>query len=184
MTNPNNLPEIFHEGVRLLRHPDYPMFAVAEDGRLLGARGWWLNPTSRNDGYKILTYFTPDKEQRFIHLHRLVALCYVANDNVEVNIKVDHIANNPENNHYTNLRWVTARQNCQNLAKNVTGQTTSKFVGVSWKKREQRWAAQIRLEGKNKGLGQFKDELEAARAYDAALVGANLVPVNFPLSNV
>ena len=47
-----------------------------------------------------------------------------------------------------------------------------------WKKREQRWAAQIRLEGKNKGLGQFKEEADAARAYDEALVGAGLNPVD------
>ena len=97
---------------------------------------------------------------------------------------MDHKHVNPLNNHYTNLRWVTARQNCQNLTKNRIGETTSKYVGVSWKKRERKFFAQIRLDGKNKGLGQFNVAEDAARAYDQALVGASILPVNFPESNV
>jgi hypothetical protein len=48
-------------------------------------------------------------------------------------IDVDHIDTNPANNHYTNLRWVTARQNCQNLAKKKEEITSSQYIGVSWK---------------------------------------------------
>ena len=57
---------------------------------------------------------------------------------------------------------------------------TSKYVGVSWSKREKKWQVMIRIDGKNKGLGLYHDEKEAARIYDeqAALLGK---PVNFPL---
>ena len=184
MTNPTILEEVPYEGTQYRRHADYPMFAVSEDGRVLGARGFLLKPKRQQSGHMHVSFFGAEGKQRFIHIHRMVALCYVINPAPATNIKVDHIDTNPANNHYTNLRWVTARQNCQNLAKNVTGATTSKFVGVSWKKREQRFAAQIRLDGKNKGLGQFKSEEDAAMAYDAALVGAGLKAVNFPSSNV
>merc|ERR1711934_62676 len=46
----------------------------------------------------------------------------------------------------------------------------SKYVGVTWDKRDKKWQAQIRID----------DEKEAARIYDehAALLGK---PVNFPL---
>ena len=63
------------------------------------------------------------------------------------------------------------------------GSTSSKYVGVGWHKKDQRWRAQIRLNGKNKGLGNFKEEIEAAKAYDRALVGAGLAAVNFPAGN-
>ena len=56
----------------------------------------------------------------------------------------------------------------------------SKYVGVSWNKQKKKWQAEIRIDGKNKGLGYYHDEKEAARMYDeqAVLLGR---PVNFPL---
>ena len=184
MTHPTILEEVLYESIKYRRHADYPMFSVSEDGKVLGARGFPLNPLTQPSGHKHVAYFDSEGTKRYIHVHRLVALCYVANSNPETNIKVDHRDTNPGNNHYENLRWVTARQNCQNLAKNVTGETSSKYIGVCWKKREQRWAAQIRLDGKNKGLGTYKMAEDAARAYDNALIGAGLAAVNFPEANV
>ena len=54
----------------------------------------------------------------------------------------------------------------------------SKFVGVSWNK-QKKWKATIRIDGKDKHLGYFNDEKEAACKYDeqAALLNK---PVNFP----
>ena len=56
----------------------------------------------------------------------------------------------------------------------------SKYVGVNWNKRDKKWQAQIRIDGKMKSLGYYHDEKEAARMFDeqAALLGR---PVNFPL---
>ena len=179
----NILEEVHHEGIKLRRHADYPMFAVSEGGRVLGARGFWLKPGVQASGHQHLCWLDAEGAKRYIHIHRLVALCYVVNPDPETLIKVDHRDTDSTNNHYTNLRWVTARQNCQNLAKNREGTTSSRYIGVGWRKREQRWAAQIRLDGKNKGLGQFKDEADAARTYDNALLGAGLSPVNFLLVN-
>ncbi len=55
----------------------------------------------------------------------------------------------------------------------------SKFVGVSWYKKNKKWLARIRIDGKQKHLGYFDDEKEAACKYDeqAALLNK---PVNFP----
>jgi hypothetical protein len=47
-------------------------------------------------------------------------------------------------------------------------QGPSKFVGVSWYKRDCRWRAEIRHNGKQQCLGCFDDEREAARAVDTA----------------
>ena len=56
----------------------------------------------------------------------------------------------------------------------------SKYVGVTWDKKNKKWKGQIEIDGKDKYLGLYHDEKEAARIYDeeAALLGK---PVNFPL---
>ena len=56
----------------------------------------------------------------------------------------------------------------------------SKYVGVTWSKNDKKWQAAMKIAGKRKGLGLFRDEKEAARTYDeqATLLGR---PVNFPL---
>jgi hypothetical protein len=45
---------------------------------------------------------------------------------------------------------------------------TSRFKGVCWAKREEKWFANIQKDGKMRRLGSFHDELEAAQAYDEA----------------
>ena len=47
---------------------------------------------------------------------------------------------------------------------------SSKFRGVSWHKKSGRWRATIKLQGQKLQVGAFKDEEEAARAFDAAAV--------------
>lgn len=46
---------------------------------------------------------------------------------------------------------------------------TSRFRGVSWYPRTQKWRASLGCGGKSITLGYFDDELEAARAYNNAL---------------
>ena len=49
----------------------------------------------------------------------------------------------------------------------VTLSTTSRFRGVGWHKARKKWEVRIRVDGKQKGIGHFTDEIEAAHAYDA-----------------
>jgi hypothetical protein len=69
-------------------------------------------------------------------------------------------------NRRTNLRVCTPRQNQMNKLPKIGG--TSQYKGVSWHRRDKKWHARIRINGKRKHLGRFADELAAARAYDAA----------------
>jgi hypothetical protein len=81
-------------------------------------------------------------------------------------IKGDHIDHNGLNNQRCNLRMATNAENCKNQ-KPKNGYS-SKYKGVCWHKRDNKWNATIFAEGKKKHLGYFIDEIEAAKAYDSA----------------
>jgi hypothetical protein len=65
-----------------------------------------------------------------------------------------------------NCRWATRTQQMQNTRKRKGG--TSKYRGVSWHSQNKKWRVQITVNKKNTSVGCFDDEVEAARAYDAA----------------
>jgi hypothetical protein len=46
--------------------------------------------------------------------------------------------------------------------------TSSRFKGVTWDKRANKWLAQIVVKGQGRSLGRYLDETDAARAYDRA----------------
>ena len=60
---------------------------------------------------------------------------------------------------------------------------SSKYRGVSWRKQNKKWQAQISVAGKKEWLGDFDVEAEAAKAYDtrARQLGC---PPNFDLNGV
>ena len=56
---------------------------------------------------------------------------------------------------------------------------SSRYIGVGWVVKDQKWETKIRINGKKTYLGYFADEVDAAKKYDeyAAMNGR---PVNFP----
>lgn len=92
---------------------------------------------------------------------------------------VDHIDRNGLNNRRSNLRPATGSQN---MANRRTPPHSSRFKGVRWYPRNKKWNARITHEGKPRHLGYFENEIDAAKAYDAAarrLFGEYALP-NFP----
>jgi hypothetical protein len=85
----------------------------------------------------------------------------------------DHRDGNGLNNQRENLRPATNRQNQQNQIHKRQG-ASSRFKGVSWRQDAGKWAARIRAKPVLFGdagiisLGHFRNEEDAARAYDAA----------------
>ena len=78
----------------------------------------------------------------------------------------DHADNDGLNNQRENLRQVTDAQNCFNRRK-IPG-TSSRFKGVYKDPTCARWRAAIRINGKTIRLGYFRDEVDAAQAYNFA----------------
>ena len=80
------------------------------------------------------------------------------------NMEVDHIDRNPLNNQKSNLRICTRSQNQMNTRSKLNG--TSKYKGVHWNTRRKVWIAKIKINSATHQIGQFKSEIEAARAYN------------------
>jgi hypothetical protein len=121
----------------------YPMLIVR---KYLYAAGWKEMPPGRF----------------FVLLHRLIA-------NAQPGQIVDHIDRDPMNCRKGNLRIVTAHQNCWNAGPKGKGRT-SKYKGVFFDKWAQRFVAQLMFNGKRIKIGYYKNEDDAARAYNAKAV--------------
>lgn len=82
---------------------------------------------------------------------------------------VNHKDFNKQNNYVNNLEIITQRENT-NL-KHI--QSSSKYVGVNWAKKSNKWQSTITINNKQKFLGLFTNELDDSKAYEKALLLIN-----------
>ena len=116
-------------------------------------RAWWCG----NRWYAVRSDYSSGK-LKIIYLHRVI-------NNTPADMETDHINGDGLDNRKDNLRSVSKRENAQNKH----APKTSRFPGVLWHKGKQRWRAQIRINGKTKYLGHFKNEIDAFNAYKTAV---------------
>lgn len=109
-----------------------------------------------------------------IYLHRIV-------NQTPDGAQTDHINGDRLDNRRENLRTATGSQNQRHSKKrNRLGKASSKFKGVYWSKTREHWVAQIRYGGKQRYLGGYDNERDAALAYNGA---ASLIFGDFALLN-
>ena len=94
----------------------------------------------------------------------LMAMAFLNHKPCGTKIVIDHIDNVTGNNKLYNLQKVTHRYN---LSKDTKG--TSKYTGVCWDKRKNKWRSGIKINGKTKFLGYYKNEKEASKVYQKEL---------------
>lgn len=85
------------------------LYEVSDHGQVRNSRGQILAFDKNSNGYKFVHLYR--NSERVHHLvHRLVAKAFVPRKNYK-QLEVNHIDCDKENNHYTNLEWVTGSQN-------------------------------------------------------------------------
>ena len=90
--------------------PNLSNYLITEEGRVYSLiRKRYLKPHDNGIGYKQVFLKGDDLTRRWHKLHRLIALCYV--DNPDNKPEVNHKDRNKANNHYTNLEWMTHKEN-------------------------------------------------------------------------
>ena len=93
--------------------------------------------------------------------HRAHRLAYLYTHGYIPEYGIDHIDRNPSNNRIDNLREVSQQCNMRNTGNYCTN--TSGCKGVYWNKHNNRWCAQITVNGKRKYLGTYdKDDFASA----------------------
>lgn len=80
----------------------------------------------------------------------------------------DHRDRNKLNNQKHNLRQSTSLENSRNK-KSYNG-SLSKYKGVCWNKRRKVWQSNIRVNKKLLFLGDFKNEIDAAKSYNISAI--------------
>ena len=134
----------------------------------------WSAKRDRRNLYAVRFLNEPDKRATIVSLHRLIL-------NSPPNLLVDHKNGHTLDNRRENLRLATHSQNVQNKCK-TQSKTSSKYIGVCLEKRRGRWEVRIRHQGKAIWIGRFINEIDAAKAYDAAAkkYHGEFARLNFP----
>lgn len=83
-------------------------------------------------------------------------------------VLTDHKNGNGIDNRRENIRPCSAAENARN--QRISKRNTSGFKGVSWKDKDLRWQAKIRVNRKYIHLGHFISVIEAAKAYNEAAI--------------
>lgn len=149
----------------------------AQDLRLVTGLKWQAQKAHRTDTWYAATYRDRgDGEFRAVYMHRLILGV------TDPKIKVDHKNHDGLNNTRSNIRACTHQENSrnQNPIRNAPNKT-SRFKGVY--RGECAWVARIGINGKSTNIGSFRDEVDAAKAYDAAAVNiyGEFAATNFPI---
>lgn len=97
-----------------------------------------------------------EKSKRFL-MHRVI-------NNTPDGLETDHINRNKLDNRKCNLRSVTTAQN--QINKLPQKNKVSKYKGVCWDKRAKKWKAQLIKNGERVLNSNFKNEKDAALAYN------------------
>ena len=129
-----------------------------EDFELISQYKWY--PMDHHNNFYARANVYKNKKRTQIKMHRLIM------NVINPKVQIDHIDRDGLNNQKSNLRICTNSQNHMNEKKRKN--CSSRFKGVSWHKRCKKWMAKIKTEDKQKHLGYFNNEKDAAKAYDAA----------------
>lgn len=119
---------------------------------------WHLRKCRWRDGAYAMTRI----EGRTVLMHRLIMNA----PRGDRRVVVDHINRDGLDNRRENLRICTVAENMRNTRARFA--STSPYKGVYWHAGDEKWAAEIQVDGKKVHLGKYNDERAAAVIHNLA----------------
>jgi len=128
-------------------------------------RGRKIKPyLNKHTGYRVVVLRAEGKKS--LHtIAQLVAMAFLGYNPNGRRTVVDHIDGDKTNDRLSNLQIISNREN---IAKSKRTKS-SKYPGVYFRKDTKKWRATITINGKTHHIGNFSDELQAAKAYENKL---------------
>ena len=149
---------------------DYPNYSISNLGNVRNNKhNRNIKPILYKCGYYHVGLRINGKT-KCIRVHRLVGNHFL--ENIDNKPFIDHIDRNKLNNNVNNLRWATRSENERNKPKKQN--TKSKYKGVYFVVKPNKWKACIKISGKSKHIGVFNTEEEAGLAYNQFIIENNL----------
>ena len=135
-------------------------FARYKDGRI-------MKLTIDKDGY--ITVNLCNNGVKILKVHRLVLQTFLPIEEIK---EVNHKNHIKSDNRLENLEWCNHSENQRFRKKRQA--LSSRYLGVSWFKRDKKWRAACRFDGKSIHLGTFDTEEEGAKAYNDFVIKHDL----------
>jgi hypothetical protein len=151
---------------------EYPNYEISNHGRIRNkitrktlCQSVFIDKYNKPRSCKVCIRGINDKRY-LLQIHRLVAITFIPNpDNKPV---VDHIDRDPTNNHISNLRWATIKENNNNRnmptenSRNTTGE-----MNIFYQKRDNVWIIKYQRDDKEIYYGRYNSFEEAKEAKDS-----------------
>ena len=97
----------------------HPRYEVSVDGQIRNIDNYILKPSKSSAGY-----FQVEIDGKSTTIHRIVATMFCPKHD-DPKLQVDHIDRNRQNNHASNLRWVSVSENHRNRTPRTKGRIDS-----------------------------------------------------------
>lgn len=152
------------------------LYQVHRKGYVRNASGLVMKTYLNNSDYVCIKLRKNRRSKAFL-VHRLVALAFVKNRNLELFVLVNHEDGDKSNNYYKNLKWCDNSYNILHARriglnpynKPAVGKQfgkTSKYHGVGYDVRRDKWYSGITHEKRCQFRKRFDTEVEAAKHFN------------------
>lgn len=91
-------------------------YVLHDDGSVFTKKGKKLKPFKNNRGYNLIKIYEKGIKPKAHYVHRLVGKYFV--NNPENKPQINHKDGDKNNNHYSNLEWVTNQENRDHAVEN------------------------------------------------------------------